>query len=129
MYILTNNKKVYNEYKLDKEIKVDFIDTDFLGVLIQVRDRVHKGHMILTHPLNSSIKPNETPYKSIMMKFGDKLDFKSLSLIENAIEVTNKFLKNKIDIDIEKNRSDYELIDYTNILSAIDKTGGRYGNV
>ena len=64
--IVTNNKYVYEKYKDTIEIKYDE-DFTYLDVLEYVRDKIHKGHKLMTHPLSGSVKPNETPYKTIMI--------------------------------------------------------------
>lgn len=43
----------------------------------------------------SSIKLNETPYRSIILKKSNKLDTNSVLLIEEAIYISNKFQNNK----------------------------------
>lgn len=69
-------------------------DFAYLDILLYVRDRVHQGYELLTHPLSGSIKPNETPYKSIIIsKKGNKLDQKSLDIIEASIETAQSFFK------------------------------------
>ena len=59
----------------------------FTDILKTVRDRVHKGHRLLTHPLSGSLKPGQTPYKSVVISAvrGETTDYQSLSLIEDAI--------------------------------------------
>lgn len=42
-----------------------------------------------------SLKPNQTPYKSVLLTLGENLDYDSIALIENTIESANKFLKLK----------------------------------
>ncbi|WP_455539054.1 GrdX family protein [Terrisporobacter sp.] len=97
--IVTNNDKVYEKFKAD--YKVYFKECSFRGILIYVRNKVHEGHEILSHPLSSSIKPNETPYKSILISdYQKSLDYKSLIIIENAILTYDKFKKDK-DYTIE----------------------------
>ena len=59
--IVTNNPMVRERYSQQYDLKYE--ETSFVGVLKQVRDLVHRGYRLLTHPLSGSIKPNETPYK------------------------------------------------------------------
>jgi len=86
---------------------------------------VHKGAKLLTHPLTGSVKPNETPFKSIMMSEEvGALDVDSLTMIESAIEVTNKFLNNsEIKEWPERILDDFRLIDFRLIRSAIESIG------
>ena len=58
--IITNNKYVYEKYKDTNEIKYDE-DFTYLDVLEYVRNQIHKGHKLLTHPLSGSVKPNRNP--------------------------------------------------------------------
>lgn len=75
---------------------VEFYQTSYIDILQKVRDKIHKGHKLLTHPLSSSLKPNETPYKTILIsqKTGS-LDMDSVMAIENSINTTLKFIKDK----------------------------------
>ena len=85
MLIITNNSMVKEYYESSYEIL--FIDGQYREVLVQARDRIHNGHKLLTHPLSGSIKPGETPYKSLVIskEAGRSLDINSLELIESAI--------------------------------------------
>ena len=88
--IFTNNPMVADRFPETSR----FLETDVSGVFASIRDEVHKGAALLTHPLSGSVKPNESPYKSVIlsMKTGG-LDFKSLNLIENAIDMMNRLQK------------------------------------
>ena len=67
-----------------------------MPVLLRVRDYLHQGHQLISHPLSGSLKPNENPYKSIMITRGrGELNIKQVMIIENAIETCKKFLNNK----------------------------------
>ncbi|CEH33258.1 hypothetical protein SDC9_136568 [bioreactor metagenome] len=92
MIIVTNNPIVKSQIT-DKEIVHK--DITYIEVLKECRDLVHKGYEILSHPLYGSVKPNETPYRSIIMKKGTNLDTNSLNLIEEAIVTSSKFQNNK----------------------------------
>ena len=79
--IITNNPLV--PQMLDEEHEVDYSEISYEDVLGKVRDRIHEGHLLLSHPLSGSVKPNETPYKSVMIsRKAGKLDERSLSIIE-----------------------------------------------
>ena len=92
--IITNNKLVYEKYKDSREIS--FLENHtFLDILKFTRNKVHIGHKLYTHPLSGSIKPNETPYKSIIIsKEKSSIDVKSISIIEESILTSVKFLDN-----------------------------------
>ena len=63
-------------------------------MLKSVRDMVHKGSKLITHPLMGSVKPNETSFRSIIISQGDTLDHESLAIIENSIAAAEKFIRN-----------------------------------
>lgn len=118
--IITNNDKVYE--KLKDDYKIYYKECSFRDILLYVRDRVHEGYVILTHPLSSSIKPNETPYKSILISdYKKSLDYKSLIIIENAIMTYDKFKKDQ-DYTIkltDKIVDDFKFVDLSIIESAL----------
>ncbi len=118
--VITNNLKVKQKY--DKEHNVEFVDGSLLDVLIMVRDRIHEGHKLLTHPLAGSVKPNETPYKSVLISCdkGD-LDLDSLLMISSNIETVQKFINIKKPIEWkEKILEDFMVIDLDLISSGIE---------
>lgn len=121
MILITNNYNVYERYRDSMDITYDE-NFSYLEILEYTRDKVHQGHELLTHPLSGSIKPNETPYKSILIsKRIDKLDFSSLNIIEESIKTTEKFLNNKITPDwTEKVLEDFRVIDLSLIENVID---------
>lgn len=120
--IVTNNRYVYEKYKDDFEVYFDE-SFSYLDVLKYVRDRIHEGHKLLTHPLSGSVKPNETVYKTIMISNKkDILDFDSLKLIEESIATAKKFAANKPTPDWPENiLDDFRVIDLSLIENVIDK--------
>ena len=78
------------------------------------------NYHLLTHPLSGSIKPNETPYKSIAVKKEKDLDLLSLELISNAIEVYNKLQKDlKTPLWTKSILEDFMVIDLDLIKNAL----------
>lgn len=92
MLIVTNNPIVKSEVT-DREILHK--DITYIEILKECRNLVHTGYELLSHPLYGSVKPNETPYRSIIMKKGKNLDTNSVMLIEEAISTASKFQNNK----------------------------------
>lgn len=118
--IITNNEMVYNKYKDTYDIML--LDGTFKDVLIKARDKIHEGYELLTHPLSSSIKPNETPYKSVIISENKgNLNLNSIYIIENSIMSFDNFNLNKIKNITEKMKEDFKLIDLTVLESALDK--------
>ena len=119
---MTNNSKVVDKYK-DK-FDLEFIESDnMLSVLIKARDYIHKGYSLLTHPLSGSIKPNQTPYKSILLLNDNKsIDFDKLRLIENSIETFYKFINNNNISNWNENiKGDFKTVDLSLIDSCLIK--------
>ncbi len=117
--IITNNSLVFSTYKADLEVVYKKIS--YKEILNLVRDYVHKGHKLLTHPLSGSVKPNETPFKTILIDgVSNNLDMKSLAIIEKSIETADKFseIKKEYSKDIEK---DFMEIDLSLIENVINK--------
>lgn len=117
--IITNNMWVFNKYKDTHNIL--YIDGNYRDVLVKARDKIHEGYELLTHPLSSSLKPNETPYKSVIIADEKgKLNYDSVLIIENSIMAFDKFSKDKIKNLTDKMKEDFKLIDLTVLESALN---------
>lgn len=119
--IVTNNPMALEKFKLN--YIVNFVEGDVMKVFQTVRNYVHLNHRLLTHPLVSSIKPNEVPYRTVVITKGrdNCIDLESLDLIENSSAATLKFLK---DFGVpnwnESILRDFQLIDFDIINNAIN---------
>ncbi len=83
--LVTNNDRVYLKYR--DEIKCILLD-NYEDVLIKVRDMIYDRHILLTHPQASSLKPNQTPYRSIIVYPKNNEDnMNDILLIEKCLEV------------------------------------------
>lgn len=125
--LITNNSSVKEKYESDIEtIYVEGLD--YLKVLEIVRDKVHLGHELLTHPLSGSVKPNETPFKSVLVsKESGDINFDSLKIIEESIATATKFLSQKKIKDWpEEILKDFRTIDYSLITSGIQSMNQCY---
>lgn len=117
--VLTNNSLVREKYSGDLDIT--FIDGQYIDVLKSARDMVHKGLKLITHPLMGSIKPNETPYRSIIISEGTSLDVESLTIIESSIFAAEKFLRNsRVPVWNEKVLNDFRFVDLRLFESALE---------
>lgn len=82
--LITNNDRVYEKYK--DTLTVILLKT-YEEVLIKVRDMVYDRYILLTHPQASSLKPNQTPYRSVAVyPKGEEDNTKDILLIEKCIE-------------------------------------------
>lgn len=115
--IITNNPLVRE--KLGEDHDVEFYECSYEDVLKKVKDEVYRGCRLLTHPLSGSVKPNETPYKSVMVsKKTGEADLMGIEIIERAIASCSKF-EFKSDKYPPQVYEDFRLIDYTLISSAL----------
>lgn len=118
--IITNNSLCRDSFKDSYEIH--YIDSSVEEVFKATRDYIHKGHVLLTHPLLSSIKPNETPYRTILVtkESKGKIDFNSLEIMEQSIHTLEKFLRDfKTPNWNEKILEDFKFIDYDLTINVI----------
>ena len=116
--IVTNNPMVRERYSQQYDLKYE--ETSVVGVLKQVRDLVHRGYRLLTHPLSGSIKPNETPYKSVLLEESTgKIDEFSVRVIEEAVLTCDKFSQKKYPYKKDVTR-DFQFVDLTLFESGLE---------
>ena len=109
-FIITNNEMVQDKYA--SQVMVEFHPVKYTEIMRMTRDYIHAGHKLLTHPLAGSIKPNETPYKTIFLtKSTKKMDSESLRIIEECIIACKKFGKERFPNMPENMRQDFRTID------------------
>lgn len=87
MVLLTNNQKY-----LSTVPSTEFIDGSSMDVLIRVRDMIHEGWELVSHPLYGNLRPYQQPFRSAVLTFENsgsnrKIDEYSLNLIEHALSV------------------------------------------
>lgn len=106
--VLTNNDDVVARYPTARRI-----DGDALTVIRKARDLIHLGHPLLAHPLMGSVKPNQNPYKTIILDpQRGELDLQSLRLIEATIATYEKFLRDRPLPQWDEQRlADFRLVD------------------
>ena len=122
--IITNNSLCRDKYQ--ELLPVEYLEgKGYMDVLLTVRDYIQKGWRLETHPMTGSLKPNQTPYKSIMVADLplDQEEFYSQDMtIENSILSCRKFLEIKQTPDwSEEIRKDFMIVDLSLIEGAIQK--------
>jgi hypothetical protein len=119
---VTNNPMVREKAALNGITdRLVYINDGFMNVLTAARDLIHKGHRLLTHPLSGSVKPGETPYKTVILsKDAGELDSDSLRIIEECILTARKLGTGKKQLN-EQVLRDFQLIDYTLIFGKLSK--------
>lgn len=121
MKILTNNPWVKEKYK--NKYEIHFADVGYLELLELVRDGIHQGDRLLSHPLSGSVKPNETPFKSVLVEEArGEIDMDSLLIIEDALVMARNLMKNpKLFLEDDQRMNDCRMIDLSLIDSALEK--------
>lgn len=117
MTIITNNPLVRDTILRRDGCELSYAPVTYREILLRARDAVHEGHRLLTHPLSGSVKPGETPYKSLAIsEEAGAIDLDSLSLIEKCIETCDKFPLRYLELP-EKILLDFQTVDLTLIQS------------
>ena len=121
-YVLTNNPLARDRYSSI----VRFSDGNVEDIFFAVRDAVHLGAILISHPLAGSLKPNENPYKTVVLSSRKgSLDGDSLNHIEGAIDVLHKMpVKNRTYS--EQVLEDFMVIDLDLLNSAITALPAEY---
>lgn len=124
MLIVTNNPRFIEERALFEKMgyTIEYKDVNYITILEVVKNYVHSNWEVLTHPLYGSVKPNETMYRSIVVKKRKELQYKSLILIEDALATAVKFNKDKLVPNwTERVKEDFRVIDYDLISIAAER--------
>lgn len=120
MKLITNNPKFIEENL--KDIGIEYLDVSYIDILRKVRDYVHENWEIVTHPLYGSVKPNETIYRTIVIKENNSLDITSVNLISDAILTFKKFRNNReVPQWTDRVKDDFSVIDHDLIINAINR--------
>ena len=122
--IVTNNQLCLGKY--GAQIKMEYLeDGSYLDVLLKVRDYLHLGWKLETHPMTGSLKPNQTPFKSIMISNHplDQEEFYSQEItIENGIAACRKFQSIRKTPDWPEHLlEDFRIVDLSLIEGAIQR--------
>ena len=117
LLIVTNNPMVRAQYK--DLYPLVYMDSPLRSVLVRVRDIVYLGHALYTHPLMGSIKPNETPYKTVGVSQSPKeFSQDQACIMADALFLLDQLPKKPLTED-EDMLAGYQLIDYTLFASAV----------
>ncbi|MEF9939700.1 MAG: GrdX family protein [Clostridium sp.] len=119
--LVTNNDRAAEKFK--NSIQEIYLLDSYDEVLKKSRDLIHTHHKLLTHPQASSLKPNQTPYRTILLySEGNKDNTDDVLLIEEAIAAYEKWTAiKKVPKYDEKIAFDYKTIDLSMIENVIPK--------
>ena len=113
--IISNNPQVRTRYP-----RTHWVSGSPRDVFIQGRDYVHQGYCLLSHPLAGSLKPYQTPYRSLVLKRGyTSVDLVSLSIIEQSIRLVDDLGCNGFERYSPQVLEDLQIIDYCLFNNAI----------
>lgn len=118
--IITNNPLVAEKYE-----NVLWTEGSVEKTLIIVRDFIHQGYELVSHPLAASLRMLFSPYRSIIIgsKKG-KLNFEHAQIIEDSI------IKYKNHMDLRKTddrtRDDYKKVDLLLLEAALSEEQGKW---
>ena len=116
--VITNNPLVVR--CLSDYYDIEYHEISFREILVKVRDMVYEGYELKTHPIAGSVKPNETPYTSIVVsKRKATFNMEHAELCSNAIVTFDKFTPIGWTLP-ERILQDFQLIDYTLLAGALD---------
>ena len=125
LLLVTNNDKALERYGAHSEIDVDYLkERSYLDVLIRVRDLVHGGWHLMSHPQASNLKPNQSPYKTVLLSNGREAQpfAQDIEMIEGGIEAFQKFTRGMIPPRWpEKALRDFQTIDLSVVESAMER--------
>lgn len=108
LYLIITNNPLSSPLKKEKLL---FINGTALDVLVKVRDHIHEGWDIITHPLTGNIKPSQIMFKTIYLRRSnnDKPDALSVSLISDTIHLLEGTKPENLD---EETINDLMFIDW-----------------
>ena len=117
-FVLTNNPLAQEQ--LTPVATVVFEPVGIKAIFEEAARFVAQGHRLLTHPLSGSVKPGETPYKSMLLgsKASPDVDAASARLVSCALDACGKF-EDKTELYDEQVLRDLQLVDLSLIQGAV----------
>ena len=119
--LVTTNDRAAEKWR-DSVSQVFLLGT-YGEVLEKARDLIHTKHKLLTHPQASSLKPNQTPYRTILLYQQTEEDNTGdVCLIEEAMETFEKWNRIRQTPEYGENVDyDYKTIDLSMIENVIPR--------
>jgi len=119
--VITNNplvREACGKNATDDFFRVEarYVDGDVEHLLLKVRDMVHEGYPLLSHPLPASIRMIYSPYRSVMLGASiGELDLWYAETIEDSLRKYRRGTEYRIPTRV--NDEDYKWMDM-HLLSA-----------
>lgn len=86
---VTNNPLVAKEWR-GSVACLSNAGWDHTQVLRQAREQIKRGYVLLSHPQCGNLRPNQTPFRSLLLARGAPDDCGSCLLIEQALAACAK---------------------------------------
>lgn len=123
-YICLTNNPAMQDYA----VSVEFIPSSSLDVLKSARSLVHSGWELLSSPFYGNFKPNQQPYRTLLLRKrnggGAPYDMQSLSLIEDAVRIYESSRKIMLTGELNENiEKDFRYLD----IMLMEETFRQYG--
>lgn len=104
---------------------LEYYDTDVLGLFNLILPEVAAGFRLLSHPLSGSIRPDITPYKTVLLSgTPGQVDEFSMQLINKAVRYAESLYQLRetplFKLCTEQMRKDFQLIDMCLIERALE---------
>lgn len=90
---ITNNPQVAERYGAQIEVRC-YPEEAPRELLLRARDKIHLGWRLVSHPLAGSVKPHQTPYRSLLLAEpeGEQgTDALGLLALEDSMAAMRKF--------------------------------------
>jgi len=100
LILISNNPQWLQIPSLKNYLKVQYMETQALDVLIVARDHIHTGWQLLNHPLYGNFRPYQQPFRSILAQAPKdaSTDTFSLHLLEQALNIYHDCAHQIIDL-------------------------------
>ena len=107
--IITNNPIVKNI----NNAEICFVRGDQRQVLYQVLNKVAGGHNLLSHPLAGSIKPEDNPYRSVVLSSSTaETDLSNLNMLEYCLGKVESGVRDGMQSrQLDQLARDFQMID------------------
>ena len=107
--IITNNPIVKNI----NNAEICFVKGDQRQVLYQVLNKVAGGHTLLSHPLAGSIKPDDNPYRSVVLSTSiTEADLSTLNMLEYCLGKVESGVRDGMQsLQLDQLARDFQMID------------------
>lgn len=113
---------VTNNPLLKDEAGAVYVDGSFRDVLVKVRDLVHAGHELITHPLFASLGMMFSPYRTVVLSSAcGQASALEMEMAENSIARYDQATEGRVRFyEYDK---DYAWMDRSLYLSAMEDQG------